>query len=282
MEISELIQWATEGLDAKDAEVVKKAMEREVVKSKAAGLKAQSEFDAIIAERAALQEELAGNPTEKKVGTREYKNWYEKNAAKAIENDKKIQEFDTKHGEGSFAKALSGELPVGAPPVVAGTPLSEAQIQALVDAKVAGFKPTLPEADIQKMVDDRFNKQYAPTTANTVVSVANLMQKHMLAGRKTPIDFNKLATMANEKYAGNVDQAYDEWDKPEREKLAAADLEATIERRVNEEIQKRGAQAVPAGADATPGALSAHKTDSSAFDRNKLLQEMRMDLSKIQ
>ena len=79
----------------------------------------------------------------------------------------------------------------------------------------------------------------------------------------------------------SIEAAYDEWDKPERDKATAAELEATIERRVNEEIQKRGAAAVPAGADATPGALSAHK-GADTFDRNALLNDMRKDLASIQ
>lgn len=279
MEINDLIAMLTEGLDAADAAVVRKSIERDAVKAKASGLKAQSEFDAIISERAKLQEELDGNAAERKVGTREYQKWYEKNAAAAIENDKKIREFDAKHGEGAFAKAISGELPVGAPAAATGTPLSEAQIQALVDAKIAGGTK-MSETDIQKMVDARINSAYAPKWSELLTDTGTIVQKHMYAKRTTPIDMKKVSEIAQAKNL-SIEAAYDEWDKPERDKADKSATEAEIERRVNEEIQKRGATQVPAGADATPGALAAHK-DSEKFDRSALLESMRKDLASIQ
>ncbi len=280
MESSLLTEWLTEGLDPAEAAVVKKAIERDTVKTKAAGYKAQAEFDTIIAERTALQEELEGNAAEKKVGSREYRKWYEKNAAAAIENDAKIREFDTKHGAGSFAKALAGELPAG--PVVAGQPISEAQVQALIDSKIAaGVKPAVAEAEIQRMVDARIQGAYAPKWSELLTDTGNIVQKHMFAKRSAPIDFKKVSEIAQSKNIP-LEAAYDEWDKPERDKATTAATEAEIDRRVNEAILKRGAAEVPAGADATPGALSAAKAPTDKFDRGALLREMQVDLAKIQ
>ncbi len=280
MDINEIIAWATEGLDATEAAVVRKAMEREAVKTKAAGLRAQAEFDTLMAERTALQEELDGNPDAKKVGSREYQKWYAKNGEVAVENDKKLRDFDEKHGAGAFAKALAGELPV-VNAAAAGTPLSEVQVQALVDARLAANKPPA-EADIQRMVDARIQGAYAPKWSELLTDTGTIVQKHMYAKRTAPIDFKKLSEIAQAKNVP-LEAAYDEWDKPERDKATAAATEAEIDRRVNEAIQKRGATEVPAGADATPGALSAHKiSGEKTFDRAALLRDMQLDLAKIQ
>lgn len=272
MDVNELLGWLTDGLDDAEKAVVTKAVQRDAVKTKAAGLKAEAEFNKIVSERVALQQELEGDQAAGKVGTRAYRKWYEDNGNAAVENDKKIREFDAKHGAGSFAKALAGELPGGGQNTGAG--LTEAQIQAMVDARIAaGAKPAVAEADIQRMVDSRIQGAYAPKWSELLEGTGSIVQKHMYAGRKTPIDFKKLSEIASTKNVP-LEAAYDEWDKPERERIAKEDTEKEITRRVDEEIQKRGNRTeFPAGADATPGALSVHK-DADKFDKNAFARDL--------
>lgn len=277
MDVNELLGWLTDGLDDTEKAVVTKSVLRDSVKTKAAGLKAETEFNRVMSERLALQQELEGDGTANKSGARAYQQWYEKNSAAILANDKKIQDFDAKWGTGAFAKTAAGELPAAQPTATTAT---IEDLQKLVDARFAAAPQVgkMTDEEIQRIVDKRFQEQYAPSTANTVVTAGHLLQKHMFAGRKTPIDFNALAKLANEKHGGNMDNAYDEWDKPERDRLAAASTEAEIQRRVDEEIQKRGAVTnFPAGADASPGSLFAKPAKD--FDRNQLLMDMAKDLS---
>lgn len=286
MEITELLAWLTDGLDDAEKAVVTKSVMRDQVKAKAAGFKAQSEFDSIIAERGRLQQELDGDTANGKLGARATREWYEKNSAAVIANDKAIREFETKHGPGSFAKAAAGELPTTAS--VPGAVLTAADIDRIIAEKV---KPgqAMSEADLQRAIDKRFQEQYAPSTANTVVTAGHLLQKHMLAGRKNPIDFNALAKMANEQFAGNMEQAYDKWDEPERAKITASERETEIKSAIaaarqkwdDERIKENATKQFPAGADATPGNLSplAH-AGGDKFDRSSLMREMVGDWNK--
>jgi len=93
----------------------------------------------------------------------------------------------------------------------------------------------------------------------------------MFAGRKTEIDFDALDKMMGDKKL-TLEQAYDEWDKPEREKQEKVKLDAEVDRRVKEELQKRGATTqFPASADNTPGVLSTRpKADLDKFDKNAM------------
>ncbi len=276
MEISELLAWATSGLDEAEAAVVRKALEREAVKAQVSELKAKKDYDVVAAKAAevdALQQELdavdpQGNP-------KGYRAWYKKHGDAVVAQAQSIKAFEDKHGAGTFEKFTKGEftIPAAAAAVVPGVAMTEAQIQALVDARVAaGAKPATAEADIQRMVDSRIQTAYAPKWSELLEGTGNIVQRHMFAGRKNPIDFKKLSEIASAKNVP-LEAAYDEWDKPERDKVTAAATETEITRRVNEEIQKRGAATqFPAGADGTPGALSAHrgteKFDASALRRD--------------
>ncbi len=276
MRPEDLIALLSEGQDDATKAAIIAAVNRESVKAGISGYKAKTEFDTLMAERTRLAEELEGNDAVP--GSRKYKAWYEKNAAAAIENDNKIREFDTKHGAGAFAKALAGELPANP---AATTTMTAADIQALIDAKVKTGVQASPD-DIQKLIDKRFQEQYAPSTANTVVTAARLMQKHIRNKRDSDIDFDSLAKLANEKFAGNMEQAYDEWDKPEREKIATASKAAEIKAAVDAERQKwdderlreNANKKFPAGGDVTPGALMGHKDDAEKFNKNTLVQDL--------
>jgi len=77
MDIKELESWLVEGLDDTSKAAVVAALNRDSVKTKAAGLKQQGEYDAIQRQSAALQAELEGATD--KPGTRAYAKWYNDN-----------------------------------------------------------------------------------------------------------------------------------------------------------------------------------------------------------
>src|ERR1700677_2036091 len=109
MEISELLSWLTDGLDEAEKAVVSKAVMRDAVKTKASGLKAQSEFDTLLAKQRELETSLDGVDPEG--NPRGYRAWYAKHGDTAVRQAQAIDAFEKKYGQGSFAKAAAGELP---------------------------------------------------------------------------------------------------------------------------------------------------------------------------
>lgn len=258
MDINDLIAMATEGLTEAEAAPVKAALLREGFKTKAASIKAQKEYEAIEQRATALQAELEGGPS--KPGAKAYQDWYTKNQ-KAIEDQSAaITAYEKKYGEGTFFKAAERGFSDVSNPNPNPNPGSV----------------TLTQEEVQRIVQKTIGDQYSPQWSNLLTTTGSLVQKHMFSGRKTPIDFSKLGELAAQKYGGNLEQAYDEWDKPERERVAKEDEEKRIDKRVQEELQKRGASAqFPAGADATSGVLASHsKADLDKFDRSSLTRDL--------
>lgn len=239
MDINDLIAMVTEGLPAEEAAKVKAAIERDSVKSKVVTLKAQGEYAALVQKEQELQAALDGGPN--KPGAKAYQEWYEKNFAQVQALQVERDAYVKKHGP------LEGGTPPNPNPATPPT--------------------TYTEADIQRMVDARIQGTYAPKWSELLTGTGSIVQRHMFAGRKAPIDFKAISDLAP-KYGGNLEQAYDEWDKPERDKVQAADTEKEIERRVKDEVAKRSVQQqFPGGADYTPAPLSSRtKADIDKFD----------------
>lgn len=258
MDIQELISWVTEGLDPEQAKSVRAAIERDSVKTKAQGLRKGEEVTELEARAnrvAELEQELdaldpQGNP-------KGYRAWYKKYENAVMANANAVQKFEEKYGAGALQKALEGKLDFKAPD---GSPAASAPI---------------PKEEIQKLVDQRIQEQYGPQWSNLLTGTGSIVQKHMFAGRKNLIDFEAVGRLVKEK-GMSLEAAYEEWDRPEREKTQKAQQDAEIERRVNEEIQKRGASAnFPAGADfsSSPGVL-ARSGASENFDANALKRDL--------
>jgi hypothetical protein len=283
MEVAELLGWLTNGLDETEAAVVRKAVERDAVKANIATVKAQKEYEALATQAGEVQqlkEELdavdpQGNP-------RGFRAWYKKHGDAVVKQSAAIKAFEDKHGAGMFEKLAAGEFKLPSENITPGVGMTADDVQKLIDAKLKAGSPATPD-DIQKLIDKRFQETYAPSTANTVVTAGHILQKHMLAGRKNPIDFNALAKLAGDKFAGNMEQAYDDWDKPERDKLDSAARKAEIDAAVaaaktawdDERITQQGKEKFPGGADLTPGNL-AHRSDADKFNAN----DFKLDLAK--
>jgi hypothetical protein len=254
MDITELITMLTDGLPADQAAIVKASIERDAVKAKVGTIKAQKEYEAIqtqAAEAQLLKDQL--DSVDEKGNPKGYRAWYNKYYAKIQENANAIDAFEKKHGAGSFVKASTGEVPQG-DPVVGG----------------------LTTADVQKEAHKLIQETYAPRWSSILTQTGTVIQKHLLAGRKIAIPMEELGKSATEKFNGNLEAAYDEWDKPEREKMAKADTEAEISRRVAEELQKKQASAqFPGGLDVTPSSLTSRtKADLDKFDKTAMQQDL--------
>lgn len=262
MEINDLITMLTDGLDPTEAAVVRKAIERDAVKAKATTLKQQSEYDALNSRLTAVQQEMEdqGQPGTAgyKAGARTFKTWYETNYAKVQKLQDDMAKYQAKYG--------TLEAPMAQPTAAPAT-----QTRQLTDS------------EIQQLVDQRIQTQYSPRWSELLMNTGSLVQRHMLAGRKNPIDFSKVSQMAAEKYSGSLDLAYDEWDKPEREKESKAAEDARVDQRVKDELAKRGAAAnYPAAADFTPSALSRHTKDEvEKFDPEALKRDLAKGLMEM-
>ena len=247
MDYNELISMVTEGLSPEQAATVKAAIERDAVKTKVSSLKAQTEYEALVQREQKLQAALEGGPGTP--GARAYETWYNDNYAK-------VQQLQQDY---IALKAKYGNPDGGIPPTASPTPSGK----------------TYTEDDIARMVDARIQGQYAPKWSELLTGTGKVVQKHMFAGRKTPIDFDELSKLAA-KHNNNLEAAYDEWDRPAREAAEKDDREKEIKRRVDEEIQRRGAsQQFPSGADFTPGSLTARsKADVDKFNPAALRQDL--------
>lgn len=247
---TELINYLTEGLDEEQARSVRDALKNAKVAERAGSLKAAKEYDTLAEKEAALRAELEGGGPDKP-GAKAYKDWYDKNyaAVQALVGERQalVERYGTL------------DAPKGAAPVDdKGKPVPAAG---------------LSEADIQRMVDARIQGGYADRWSNLLTGMGGVIQKHVFAGRKSPIDMKKLSEIAQAN-GGDLDRAYDEYDRPEREIQSKADEEKRINQRVNEELQKRGAHAnYPAGADMTPGILSRDR-DNSKFDKAAMERDL--------
>lgn len=259
MTYEELESMLTDGLDDAAKAAVRAALNREQVKTKVGGLKAQAEFETIQQQATALRQELEGAPD--KPGTRAYAKWYNDNWATIEANSKAIDAFEKKYGKGSFNAMATGTatLPDPNAPPAPGITMTKEEIARLA----------------AEAADNRIRDQYAPQWSNLLTSTGTLVQKHMYAGRKTPIDFSAVAELAK-KYNGDLNLAYDEWDKPEREKELKTAEDKRVEQRVQEELQKRGTTAhFPGGADMTPGTLAVRpKAETEKFDRATLNRDL--------
>lgn len=260
MEINDLITMLTDGLDPAEAAVVRKAIERDAVKAKATTLRQQSEYEALSTRATAMQQEMEdqGQPGQAgyRAGAKTYQRWYQENYPKIQKLQDDMAKYQQKYGTLEAPTQQTQQ-----------TQQQQTQTRQLTDA------------EIQALVDQRIQQQYSPRWAELLMGTGSLVQKHMLAGRKSPIDFAKVSQLAADKYAGNLENAYDEWDKPEREKELKASEDARVEQRVKDELAKRGASAnFPAAADFTPGSLSRHtKAEVEGFDP----EANKRDLAKL-
>jgi hypothetical protein len=248
MDVNAFMNMLVEGLDPEGAAYVRKAVDRDLVKAKVAELKSHDEYQALVTE---LEGEN-GRP-----GARNFQTWYN-------DNFDKIGTIARENQELKLYRDRYGSLESPKQPVVQ-------QQQPPVQA------PGISREEVGTLIQQALQQTYAPQWGNIISTTGSIMQKHLLKGRKNTIDFNNLGEIAK-KYSGNLEAAYEEWDKPEQEKQAKADMETEIERRVKEKVQQlRSSRELPAtGTEFTPGAMTFRpKTDHDKFDRGALLRDLQ-------
>ncbi len=227
------------GLDEATAKAVMAAADNEKVQSRAASLVQKQEYDAITARATALEKSAAD--------AKVYQDWYAKNypAIQKLQADAVL--YQERFG--------SLEEPTKVPAKAAAT-----------------YSPE----DVQRIVTEKIQADYAPRWSTLLTSTGSILEKHIRAGRKNNLDWKKLEEIAAAK-GGDLEAAYDEYDRPDRELAAKESQEAEIKRRVDEEMAKRRtAEFFPAGADATPssgsGGITRHaQVEKGSYDRNKVI-----------
>jgi hypothetical protein len=249
MTAKEKLKWLIDdaGLDEATAKAL---LENEKLQKKAGSFVQQDEYDSLQAKAAEL--ELSYNGTKDKPGAAAYQKWYAENFDKVKSYEVALAKYQERFGALDVASADD-------------------------KGKGKGASVGLSDEDLEKKVDNLIQTKYATRWSDLVTNSGTIVQKHIRAGRKTDIDFAKLSEIAQTKN-GNLMDAYDEYDKPEREAAAKAATDAEVERRVNEKLAAaRTQQFFPAGADATPSGsgispLSKAKADAPKYDRSKVIE----------
>jgi len=232
-----------------DEATAKAILENEKLVKKADTFIQQSEYDALQSKAAEL--EMSYNGTKDKPGAKAYQDWYAANFEKVKQYETALARYQERFG------AL------------------DATTTSTTTETKKGAAVALSAEDIDARVNQVIQERYAPQWSKLLTGTGAIVQKHMRAGRKTDIDFDKLSEIAAQK-GGDLNAAYEEYDRPEREAAAKAATDAEIERRVKEEVAKRQTQQFfPAGADATPSGavspLSRAKSDQK-YDRSKVIE----------
>jgi hypothetical protein len=254
MDINDVIAYATEGLTEEQAKPVREALLRDNVKGKFAGVRAEAEYNRIATERADLEARIKGGPD--KPGLEAFEKWYQTNAQAAIELSQKAAAFKTKFGKDPWDEA---GVPAGAPPP-------------------ASTGKQYTDDDITRLVDSRFQAQFAPNVAGTVKNLVKVMDKHNRAGRKTSFDIDAIEKIMTEKQIP-IEAAYDLWDQPEREKSTAEATEQEIERRVKERVQAAGGSTHFPGITSEPGAMS--QRSGGTFNKAELRTKIANELANL-
>jgi hypothetical protein len=249
MTYEQLVAFMTEGLDEAQAAPIREALKNEKIQSRAGSLRQQSELDVIEARARELDESLnkvdaQGNP----VG---YKAWYDKHWPAIKAQGERVAAYEQKYGTLEAPKNQDPPTPAA--------------------AAAAGAAAGLGKDEVLGVVNEHFSKNFAPNMAGVVKSIAKITSRHILAGRKTEVDFDAIEKIMTERGL-KAEDAYAEWDKPEREKEAKIAEDKRVEQRVTEELQKRGGTVHMPDQSSGPGALSARSSEK--FDRSAMERDL--------
>jgi hypothetical protein len=255
----ELLAYLAEGTDEATKMKLTEIFADSRVASRTSTLRQQSELDALQSKRQELEDALDAvdkNPDGSIKQFKGYRAWYNAMWPKIQEQNAREQKYIEKYGTLENPKVPEGTVP---------PPASQ-----------------LTDEDLDRRFDKRFSEQYASRIAGVIKTSTRLAQRHLLAGRKTEIDMDAIEELMQKRPGLSVEDAYNEWIKPEVEKETKLATEAEIQRRVDEKLQQLGStgKGFPGGADmSTSGPFSRH-ADADKFDVNGLKDELARDLYK--
>lgn len=212
MTAQELFNYLTldAGLDTETAVALTKAAANPKVAERATSLAQRKDFDSIQQKATDLETKYNQAAT--------YEQWYTTNYDKIVALQTERAAYEAKFGK------LDG---TGGNPNPNPSPAGGKQYS---------------EEDIQRMVDTRIQTAYGPKWSDLLVDSGEIVLKHVSSGRKTKLDLKSLAKTAAEKHNGNLNAAYDEWDKPEAERISKEATDAEVERRVQEKVAQMRTQ----------------------------------------
>lgn len=256
MTAKELIDYLIQdaGLDEATAQAFVKAAANEKVAARAASLKQQSEYDALVTKSQALETSLNGKDGQ--LGAAAYQQWYQKNYPQIQKLQNDLIKYQERYG------TLESPADTPAPNFGSGSgtkSFSEDEVQAIV----------------RKTIDEGYGARWS----NLITGAGTILEKHMRSGRKSSIDWKKLGELAESK-GGDLVEAYNVWDAPAAEAARKEDEDKRVEARVKEELSKRrSTELFPAAADvgSDTGPLSFRRSEGTTsakptYDRNKVIQ----------
>lgn len=238
MTVDELI--ANLELDKETADLVRAKVKAE----KVASIKAAKELEDLQRRSQELEAELVGDG---KKGARNYKQWYD-------ENFPKIQKLQS-----DYAKYVEryGAIDPNANPNPANP----------------NPNPASPNA-VSKEDFDKTMNGFTGQWSSLLKGSGKILERHIRSGRTNEIDWDKLSELAATK-GGDLIAAYDEWDKPEREKSDRAAREKEINAEVEKRLKARQTDSFfPSTEQVSTGVspLSKDRGDAPKYDRSKVIE----------
>jgi hypothetical protein len=222
----EVYQYLTEtaGLSSDDA---KRLMSDDAAANKQTALVRKAEYDQLESRAADL--EMSLNGTKDKPGASQYQKWYQDNYAAVQKLQADVEAYKAQYGD------LSAPKP-GTPQAAGGGGLTK--------------------DEVARLVNEQIQTNYAPRWTQLLKGSGQLIERHMRAGYKQDIDWDKVSELAATRN-GDLAGAYDEWIAPEAKKLKEQADEKEVEKRVQARLEaerkKSASTFFPAGADSGSG-----------------------------
>lgn len=237
-----------------DTDTIQKIASNPKMLERAGSLIAKQEHDTVQQKASQLEAELQGDAASGKLGARAYQEWWNKNGGAVVAMQREIAQYRERFG------ALDAT--------------QTQQTQQTQQPKGISVD------DIDKRVDSIIQDKYGAQWSNLLTKSGKIIERHLRAKRDNPIDWDQLGKLAGE-HGGDLERAYEAWDKPEAEKYAKAETEKEIERRVQEKLKlertRQGIEGHQFTQDVSPiskraAVVQTTKTDKPAYDRNKVIE----------
>jgi hypothetical protein len=210
------------------------------------GLAARAEYDAIAAEKARLEGDLAK--------AKPFEDWYGKNAAAIQELQNRHARYVERYGDLDGQGGQGGNGSQGG-----GNGNGQPNSQHLTKDELAAAL---------KQKDEHYS--------NVILALTTIQDKHIRGGFNKALDVAAVTDLAAKSYGGNLQAAYDAWIAPDVEAKRNEAAEAAVNKRVEEEVQKRMSTMKFPGGDGTSSDADSRsaifRSADAKADRNAIRQ----------